>query len=272
MVFPSHRVSLGGSHLMLHGLYVSGLAAVGQSVKLDVIANNLANVNTPGFRRDSLSFQERLVEALEDKPDLQYYNLLVDRYGGAPFIDDVSWDQNSGSFEQTDRDFDFAIVGEGFFGVKDLQTDKVYYTRSGNFTLDGNGRVVTQNGKYQLLNQDGAGVNMDPSAGLTDLRVDEEGQFFQGDALLHQFMVRDFSDKDNLRKHGHNLYQYTGSETGVSQGYRVVQGALESSTVNTISEMVEMIKATRAVESNLQMVTMQDGTLDRLINGFGRPS
>lgn len=257
---------------MLHGLYVSGLAAVGQAVKLDVIANNLANVNTPGFRRDHLSFQERLVEALEDKPDLQYYNMLVDRYGGAPYIDRVNWDRNSGSFEQTDRSFDFAIVGEGYFGVKDLQTDKVYYTRAGNFTLDGNGRVVTQDGNYQLLNTDGAGISMDPAAGLAELRVDEEGQFYQGDALLHQFMVMDFADKDNLHKWGHNLYQYTGTETQTAQGFRVVQGALETSTVNTISEMVEMIKATRAIESNLQMVTLQDGTLDRLINGFGRPA
>ncbi len=257
---------------MLHDMYVSGLAAVGQSVKLDVISNNLANVNTPAFRRDHLSFQERLTEALEDKPDLQYYNLLVDRYGGAPHIDQVSWDQNSGSFEQTDRGFDFAIVGQGYFGVKDLQTEKLYYTRAGNFNLDGDGRVVTADGKYQLVNIDGEGVNMDPAAGAAELRVDGEGQFFQGDALLHQFMVQDFSDLDNLHKHGSNLYKYTGSEARPSQGFRVVQGALETSTVNTVTEMVEMIKATRAVESNLQMVTLQDGTLERLINGFGSPA
>lgn len=257
---------------MLHGLYVSGLAAVGQSVKLDVIANNLANVNTPAYRRDHLSFQERLVEALEDKPDLQYYNMLVDRYGGAPFIDRVNWDRNSGAHERTEREFDFAILGEGYFGVQDLRTEKLYYTRAGNFTLDAEGRVVTPDGKYQLVNTDGEGIDIDPTAAEGDLRVNANGELFQGENRRHQFMVRGFDDLDNLHKHGNNLYQYTGSSERPAQGARVIQGTLESSTVNTITEMVEMIKATRAVESNLQMVTLQDGTLDRLINGFGRPS
>lgn len=257
---------------MLYGLYVSGLGALGQSVRLDLIANNLANVNTPAYRRDQLTFKERMVEALEDFPDLQYYNSLVHRNGGAPFIDHIAYDKQPGGFEATGRLLDFAINGEGWFTVRHLATDQLYYTRAGNFLVDSQGRLVTADGKYQLVADDGVGVALDPDQPGAEVRVDPDGSLFQGGAFRNRLRVVDFTNAEGIRKHGENLFTAFDANTVNATSYRVEQGTLEVSSVNPVMEMADMIKTIRAIESNLQMIKIQDGTLDRVVNEFGRPA
>jgi flagellar basal-body rod protein FlgG len=255
---------------MLYGLYASGLGALGQSHRLDIIANNLANVNTPGFRRDRISFKERLTEALEDTPDLKYYNSLVHRYGGAPFVDGVSYDTDPGGFEATGRTLDFAINGPGFFAVRDLNTRQLYYTRAGNFIFDSAGHLVTPDGKYEVLDRNGVGLSIDPTNPDSQIRVDPEGKFFQGAEDRGILQVVDFANPNGLRKHGDNLFRNVAGDPIEAKGYRLEQGTLEGSSVNPVAEMVEMIKTIRAIESNLQMVHIQDTVLDRTVNDFGR--
>lgn len=257
---------------MLHGLYVSGLGALGQSVRLDLIANNLANVNTPGYRRDQVTFKERLVEALEDFPDLQYYNSLVHRMGGAPFIDKLAYDKNPGGFEATGRELDFAINGSGWFTVRNLATDELFYTRAGNFLVDSQGRLVTSDGKYQVVADDGVGISVDPDQPGLEIRVDPDGSLFQGGVFQSRFRVVDFTNAEGIRKYGENLFTAFDSETVAPASFRVEQATLEVSSVNPVIEMADMIKTIRAIESNLQMVRIQDGTLDRVVNEFGRPA
>jgi len=253
-----------------YGMYTSGLGAMGQSLKIDQISNNLANVATPGYRRDHISFRERLVEALEDRPDLQYYNSQVHRNGGAPFVDQVTFDQDSGSYEQTHRALDLAVVGRGFFSVRDLQSGETFYTRAGNFMLGGDGRILTADGRYQLASDDGRGLTLDPGTG-GELRVRDDGTLFQGDIEIGKAGVVDFDDYARLRKRGDNLFENSGATASAPARLQVSQGTLEQSSVNPVAEMVEMIKALRALESNLQMLRFQDGVLDRAVNDFGRP-
>jgi flagellar basal body rod protein FlgG len=253
-----------------YGIYTSGLGAMGQSVKIDQIANNLANVATPGFRRDHLSFRERLVEALEDQPDLQYYNAQVHRNGGAPFIDQVTFDREGGGYSQTHRPLDLAIVGQGFFAVRDLKTGSTYYTRAGNFSLGGDGRILTADGRYQLVSDDGRGLAMDPGAG-GELRVRDDGTLFQGQNEIGKASVVDFDNYARLHKRGDNLFENAGASAAPPAGLQVAQGTLEQSSVNPVTEMVEMIKALRSLESNLQMIRFQDSVLDRSVNDLGRP-
>ena len=253
-----------------YGMYTSGLGAMGQSVKIDQIANNLANVATPGFRRDHFSFRERLVEALEDRPDLKFYNAQVHRNGGAPFIDRVTFDRDGGGYEQTHRPLDLAIVGQGYFTVRELQSGETVYTRAGNFTLGGDGRILTADGKYQLAADDGRGLAVDPGTG-GDLRVREDGTIFQGDVEIGKAGVVDFDDVARLHKRGDNVFENTGATASAPERLQVTQGTLELSSVNPVVEMVEMIKALRSLESNLQMLRFQDGVLDRAVNDLGRP-
>ncbi len=252
-----------------YGIATSGLGALGQSLKLDQAAHNLANVSTPGFRRDRLSFRERLVEALEDRPDHRYYNALVDRNGGAPFIDEVRFDRRPGGFDTTHRNLDFALQSGGFFTVRDLDSGASFYTRAGNFILDGEGRLVTADGRCEVLTRDGRGITLDPRA-AADLRLTAEGALFQGDVEAGRLAVVDFDDYSKLRKQGANLFVNAGGTELPATHVQALQGALEVSSVNPVSEMVEMLKAMRALESNLQMIKFQDATLERAINDAGR--
>lgn len=257
---------------MLYGLYTSGLAAIGQSARLDVVANNLANANTTGFRRDQVSFQERLVEALEDTPDFKHYNSLVHRHGGAPFLGATAFDSEAGGIEITERPLDFAINGKGFFVVRDRNTGKNYYTRAGNFVTDSQGAVVTPDGKYQLMGEGDSAVTVEPTVPLSEVRLDADGNLRQGDEVRARLAVVDFADPRGVRKHGDNLFENFGTEVVETTDYRLVQSALEGSTVDPVSEMVEMIKTIRMIEANLQMIHIQDGSLERLVNDFGRPA
>jgi flagellar basal-body rod protein FlgF len=254
-----------------YGLYTSGLGAIGQSMKIDQIANNIANVNTPGFRRDVMAFGERLVEALEDSPDLAYYNALVHRNGGAPLVESVGFEKTSGGYDVTRRPLDFSIVGEGWFTVQDLETGATAYTRAGNFTMNNSGRLTTSDGRHQVLSADGRGIAFDPT-GTGELRVREDGLLFQGDVEIGRLGITGFEDESRLRKQGGNLFRNEGSGTvAPAAGTRVEQGALERSGVNPVLEMVEMIKSFRVLETNQEMVRLQDAVLDRSVNDFGRP-
>ncbi len=252
-----------------YGIYASGLGALGQSAKLDVIANNLANSATPGFRRDTMTFRERLVEALEDRHDARTYNALVHRHGGAPFVDGIGFDLEGGGYETTHRPLDFAVVSRGYFSVQDLETGAVYGTRAGNFTIDSSGRLVTADGRCHVLSAEARGIALDPTAS-TEVRFREDGTLFQGDVELGRLGVVAFDDETRLRKHGDNLFAADSARATPVENAKVVQGTLERSSVNPITEMVEMIKALRALESNLEMVRFQDAALDRAVNDFGR--
>lgn len=252
-----------------YGLYTSGLGAMGQSAKVDLIANNLANVSTPGFRREQMSFRERLVEALEDQPDLQHYNALVDRHGGAPFIDKVRFDDQAGGYERTHRPLDFALVSRGFFVVRETETGRSFYTRAGNFTLNGEGALVTADGRCQVMSADETPVAVDATAS-GDIRLSPDGILFQGGVEVAELGVTDFADYDYIRRRGESLFENTGSAAFVPGDIRLEQGVLEGSSVSPVTEMVEMIKALRALETNLQMIRFQDSTLDRAVNELGR--
>ncbi len=256
---------------MLYGLYASGLGALGQSVRMDLIANNLANVNTPAFRRDQIAFRERLAEALEDRPDLKYYNGLVHRYGGAPFIDTIAYDKHAGAFDVTNRPLDFSIQGSGYFVVRDRNTERQYYTRAGNFQFDPGGNLTTADGRYLVLSEDGDPIRIDVETGV-DIKLDSNGNLFQGNEFLSRFQIVDFADPEGIRKFGENLYETFAAEPQRTEEYKLVQAVLESSSVNAVAEMVDLIRTVRSIESNLQMVKIQDSTLDRLVNEMGRPA
>lgn len=260
---------------MINGLHTSGLGALGQTTKLGIISNNLANIETPGFRRESLTFGERLVEALEAPADYDHYNFWVDRYGGAPHIASMQIDPNAGGLEETGGVFDLAIRNDdGFFAVTDATSGQRYFTRAGNFALNAAGVLVTADGKYRVGDASGEPIQIDVAEG-TDLIVARDGsiRLLAGDGqFIDVGRVGVFRvSPDELLKHGDTLLERQGGGALAAVDVPDVrQGYLESSSVNPIDEMVQLIQASRLVESNLQMIRYQDASLDRLINNLGR--
>ncbi|OHB76036.1 MAG: hypothetical protein A2Z34_08255 [Planctomycetes bacterium RBG_16_59_8] len=256
---------------MIYGISTSGLGAYLESSRIDVIANNLANVNTPGFRRDQMAFRERLVEAHEDRPDLRYVNDLVDRYGGAPFVDEIAFDRQPGAPDYTGRNLDMAINGEGFFALRNLESGERCYTRAGNFQFDRSGRMLSADGKYQALNAAGEPIAVDPEIGAC-LVVRDNGGLFSGNEQVAAIGVVDFRDYDALSKSGDNVFRFAGNDQDIvaPTGTTIMSGVLEGSSVNPVVEMTEMIRTLRSLEANLQMIKFQDSTLEKAVNELAR--
>src|SRR5262249_8946312 len=136
---------------MPYGIYISAEGATAQAQRLDVIANNMANADTPGFKQDVPTFQARFAEAIQKGAATPGTGSIND-IGGGVKLHGVSTDFSVGEMKRTGNNLDLAICGKGFFQVKGDDGED-YLTRAGEFGLDQNGRLVTQNGGQAVLDQ-----------------------------------------------------------------------------------------------------------------------
>ncbi|MBI4244069.1 MAG: flagellar hook basal-body protein [Planctomycetes bacterium] len=254
---------------MIYGTRTSALGAMAQEAKLSLLANNIANSSTNGFKGDRLAFRERLVEALENNSRYGYYNGMVHKNGGAPFIENVVTDFEQGSLKQTGNILDFSISGDGFFVVQDLKSKQRFMTRNGGFKVDPLGNLVTQDGAAAVLNADLSPVRFEIDQPL-NVSAARNGILYQNGLEISSLAVIVPQNIDMLEKVGNNLFGFEGLQFSGAQNSEINQGSIEMSTVNSFTEMSEMIQTVRNVEMNLRMVTLQDASVDRLVNGVGR--
>ncbi|MFT7002723.1 MAG: flagellar basal-body rod protein FlgF [Sulfurimonas sp.] len=247
---------------MQSGYYSAAAGMVTQFNRLDTISNNLANVNTVGFKEDNLivgDFQRLYKEARDElsiennsKQGAQFLNRAMTK---APQIVDEYTNFSVGNTQQTDNDMDFALSREGlFFLVKTPQG--VRLTRDGSFTMDDNGKLVTKNG-YEVLANDyfEAGGNITFNNDENIIKVDKNGKMYKNVPnsvkLLedsHLFIAQ--PDNINfLKKEGDNLYRYDGKDTlkSLDETGAVLQGFTEKSNVNAVKMMTQMIETNRLV-------------------------
>ena len=143
---------------MPYGMYISAEGAAAQAQRLEVIANNLANVDTPGFKQDVPTFQARFAEAIQ-KGQARSGDGSINDIGGGVKVMDVATDYSMGELKRTGNDLDLAINGKGFFHVKG-DDGKQYLSRAGDFALDTQGKLVTQNGHRPVLDQQGGEIQL----------------------------------------------------------------------------------------------------------------
>lgn len=246
---------------MPYGMYISGEGATIQAQRLEVIANNLANVDTVGFKPDVATFQARFAEAIQQGLAEDGDESINDLGGGVKLID-VETDFSTGNLKETGGPLDLAITGNGFFHV--LGDDgQQHLTRAGNFTLDAEGRLVTQNGHRPVLDQAGGEIVLDPNEPFS---VTPDGFVSQVGNLIALGMSQPAS-LEELAKVGHNLFRPLGDVSTVPLADRHVrQGYLEMSGANPIQQMMSMIETTRAFEANTRMIQNQDTMLGALIS------
>ncbi|MHC4712573.1 MAG: flagellar hook-basal body protein [Planctomycetota bacterium] len=249
--------------LLIYGMYLSAAGALAEDARQSAISNNLANVNTPGFKADLAVFRERAAEAVED--GLWSYATLMDPLGGGVFTPSVHTRHTQGPLRITDDEFDFAIDGKGYFAV----TDGVgtYYTRAGAFMRDAKGQLITPDGKYRLAESSGRPVTLPVSGKIV---VAGDGAISIGGETVGKLSIFEFEDEGSLAKAGSNLYEARGA-TPVAGTGRIEQGALEMSGVSAARELTTMILAHRGYDANMQMIKMQDQTLADLVS-IGRVS
>lgn len=225
--------------------------------KFTASANNLANLDTPGFKADGLAFREVLMKKIGPRYKKAFKETV-------PYLD-----SQQGFLEPTQNPLHFSIVGEGFFKV---QTPKgIAYTRAGNFTLDAERRLVTSQGYPVLAN--GAPVVLDPgmaAEGLVTmdnlkLRVSPDGLLSIDGTEIARLDVVTFDDLSKLKKIGENLYISEGAQEAMAINYEIRQGFVEKSNVNPIKEMVNLIEIQRTFESVQRSIRGLDEATEKLI-------
>jgi len=250
---------------MVYGLWQSAAGLSGQEFRQGIAANNLANVETPGFRPDRVAFLERLVEARERAAGGARHPIL-DRLSGGQFETKVYTDHKTspGPIVPSGNPFDVAIEGDGFLTVR--TADGTRYTRDGRLLQDPEGTLRHATSGGAVLDAAGQPVVVDRNR---PVKISADGTILQGDAEVARLGIVDFADRNRLEKTGDNLLIGEAAGPRAIAG-RVRQGAYEGSGVDAITTLVEMIGAARAYEANAKMITLQDESLSRVVNQLGR--
>jgi len=248
---------------MNYGLYLSAAGVLSNMHRQDVAANNLANVNTDGFKRSLATLQQRAPEAIEEQMGFEYRHELLDGLGGGVLAAPTQIDVSQASIKPTGRDLDLAMRGSGFFAVQSNGAERL--TRDGRFTVAPNQQIVSVNGGHPLLSINGLPIQVDPAAGA--LKVDEAGRVHQGADVVAEIKLVG-ADAADLKALGGGLFEATGA-TRPAAG-QVEQGHLEMSNVESISELMKLIAATKAVQANGNLIRYHDTIMDRAANVLGR--
>lgn len=245
---------------MPYGLYIAAEGAQAQQKALEVLSNNLANVETAGFKRDLAVFQSRFSEAIQQGLASPGTGGLND-IGGGVMTRETSTQFAPGPVKSTNIPTDMAILGEGFFQVE--KDGEKFLTRAGNFQLDSNGQLVTQSG-HTVLNDGGSPIRVDMTLPWS---VDEQGAVLQGGGAIANVGLFQPKSLGDLVKIGNTMFSPLGPTDAVATEDRQVrQGYLEMSGVKPTEEMMELIQASRAFEANVQMIRSQDGMMGQLIS------
>jgi flagellar basal body rod protein FlgG len=244
-------------------MYISAAGALAHSHRQDVIANNLANVDTVSFKRDLAVLQTRRTEAAQ-KGSNSYTAALLEKMGGGTFAHPVHTDYSPASLEKTGNFYDLALNGKGFFSVQN--GDQVNYTRDGRFTVNDQSQLVTMEEGFPVLDDNGKPIDIDRSL---DFSVNDAGFISQGGALVARLGVMDIADTSKMKKQGNNLYTNEGDEIMQKAQSPVKQGHLEASGVTAVNELVNLIQAQRIYQANTSLMKMQDQTLGMAVTTLG---
>lgn len=251
-------------------LYSAATGMEAQQLNLNTIANNLANVNTPGFKRSKIEFQDLLYQTPRASgSDSGGGNLVPTgvEVGNGSRVASTSKVFTQGQLTNTGEKLDIAIEGDGFYEIQRPDGTRAY-TRDGSFKLNAQGQVVTADGMPVL-----SGFQPIP-AGATSISVSQDGevtvQSATGNTTFSLQLAR-FANPAGLRSLGGNLYEETAAsgtpELGKpgEQGFgQTIQGYIENSNVNIVEEMVNLIIAQRAYEINSKSIQTSDEMLQNV--------
>lgn len=259
---------------MIRSLFTAATGMVAQQLNLDVVANNIANVNTAGFKKNKADFQDLMYQIIEEP------GTAANQTGTSPAGIQVGLGvrpasvgkiHSQGDFESTNNPLDIAIEGDGFFQVT-LPTGETMYTRNGAFKLDATGGLVNSDG-YPMnpaitIPTDAVSVTI-TADGFVNIKQPGQTQTSQ----IGQIQVARFPNPAGLKAKGRNLLEQTdssGAPTLATPGQNGVgtmaQGFLESSNVSVVEEIVQMVSGQRAYEANSKVIQTADQLLSTAIN------
>jgi len=225
---------------------------------MEVVANNLANLSTPAFKRESVQFEEYMVPVQATEAEgggTTNVAFVLDR--------GIARDLSEGRFDPTGGTLDMAIAGNGYFVVQTPDGER--YTRNGHFSLNDQGQLVTDDG-YQVQS-DGGTVTLQPQDG--DLKVASDGTMSTSLQLLGKLKVVEFANERGLKKSGASLFDSAGQTATASTTARVRQGMMEKSNVEPMIEISRMIEIMRAYQTSSDLTKSGEDLLKQAIEKLG---
>jgi len=258
---------------MNNSIFTPLSGALAQERVLEIIANNLANMNTAAFKGDTVTFK-----LLEAEPEKRYSeplppaNFKVNLEDLMPLrgnemayvgVADVQRDLTPGPAQQTGNDTDLMIEGDGMFQV--MTPEGMRYSRAGNLLLNTNGVLVSQSG-HPILGEKG---NIVVRGG--GFEVNRRGEIYQDGQLVDRIQLVSFANDQQLERVGNNYFHYTGPEEGkkVVENPALMQGYVEGSNVNAIKNLTAMIIAHRSFEAYQKAISNYDKMMEKSSNTIG---
>jgi flagellar basal-body rod protein FlgF len=249
---------------MIYGMYHSAAGMLTSEYQQGVIANNLANADTVGFKRDVATFAERLraeMAGVRKGPS----DPGLGGVSGGLWLGATHTSYQEGAYEKTGVATDVALDGPGFLTVQ--HEGQTLLTRDGRFIVDQTGQLVSVTDGAAVLNKGGQPIRLNPNSGPLSF-IDQDGWVYQNirgnDVRVAQLGLTDVADYDALQKAGSGRFQT--DPQNLAPGYmRVRIGFVEQSGVEAVPEMVNMIETARAFQMNASLVSLQDQTLGRLL-------
>jgi flagellar basal-body rod protein FlgF len=253
---------------MIYGLYLSATGVMANSHRQDVIANNLANSETVGFKRDLAMFQERATALRERGQAGDWSDPVQEKIGGGLLVTGTQIDREQGVLDRTGNPFDLGIEGEGYFAVGN--GDQTRLTRNGQMMLNREGELILANARNQkVLDTNGRAIRLDPTKNTT---MSEDGQISQAGQPVARIGVFDVPDRTQLKQQGGSLFSYPDTNQLRAGTGKLHNEVIERSNVDPTLELTELMDAQRQLEANANMIRYQDSTLQRLVNDVGKIS
>ncbi len=250
---------------MVRSFYIAATGMVTQRQRMNVTTNNITNVETIGYKADTMvtrEFDEMLISRLQDDPNV--VSTYVGPLGTGIYADVITTSFTQGISEQTEQPTDLQIVGDGFFAVSTPAGTR--YTRNGNFNVDVQGDLVTQQG-YYVLDENGGRINV----GTEDFTAASDGRILLGDEVVAVLNVVNFEDLEGLRKMGDNTYVHYNNEEPVRiEQPNIMQGYVEGSNVDIAGEITDMLMISNVYDANQRIATMVDETLGLAVTEIGK--
>ncbi|MCT8140135.1 flagellar hook-basal body protein [Anaerobacillus sp. CMMVII] len=272
---------------MIRGFYTSAAGMIAQQRRQEMLTNNLANADTPGYRADDASlraFPNLLIQAMGVDNRPQGKTTHVGELSTGVYLQERTLNFRQGDLHETGNRTDIALLqgvvplneetgrpGALLFSVEN-QTGEVRYTRNGNFTVDGQGYLTTSEGFY-VLDPSGNRLNV----GNDDFKLTQEGFLVNENGTnFAQINVAFVANPNQLVKEGNGLLRYEGGQAVLSANgnanisYQLNQGFIERANVDTAQTMTDMMTAFRAFEANQRVLQAYDRSMEKAVNEIGR--
>ena len=255
---------------MIRGLYTSVSGLITLQHDQETITNNMANINNTGYKKSVLtkqSFEDVMISNRQKLSGDKYVRNNIGTLNLGVQTNDVKTVFTQGAFKSTDKTTDFAIDGRGFFVAQN--GDQQVYTRDGNFKVNQEGYLITNDGSEVLGRNNATGEIEHIYVGNMKFALDGENNIqIDGIGAPDKLLTADFENYDSLEQLGDNYI--TMDNPVYDAKVNVEQGVLEGSNVDSAEELVKLMEVKRQFETNQKFVKMQDETLDKAANQLGR--